>query len=194
MDWTGNKSSAFSCIGAVNYRKGDRQIDDYYATEPLATRLLLERETFSKAILEPACGGGHMSEVLKEHGYIVVSSDLVDRGYKGTVVKDFFEITSCEGMDIITNPPYKYAAEFVEHSLDIQRTGGKVAMFLKLTFLEGKARKKLFEKYPFKTLYVSSGRLHCGKNGNFVGVGNAVAYGWYVWEKGFTGKPCIEWI
>ena len=101
-------------------------------------------------------------------------------------------------MDIITNPPYKYAKEFVEHALDISVDGVKVAMFLKLTFLEGKARKKLFEKYPPKTVYVSSARLQCAKNGDFEkygkGVGTAVAYGWYVWEKGFNGKPTIEWI
>ena len=45
---------------------------------------------------------------------------------------------------------------------------------------------------------VSSARLQCAKNGDFEkfgkGVGTAVAYGWYVWEKGFTGKPTIEWI
>ena len=71
-------------------------------------------------------------------------------------------------------------------------------MFLKLTFLEGKARKLLFEKYPPKVVYVSSARLQCAKNGDFEkygkGVGTAVAYGWYIWQKGFTGEPVIRWI
>ena len=43
--------------------------------------------------------------------------------------------------DIITNPPYKYAKEFVEKSLELIREGGKVAMLLKLTFLEGQKRQ-----------------------------------------------------
>lgn len=68
-------------------------------------------------------------------------------------------------------------------------------MFLKLTFLEGKKRKELFKKYPPKTIYVSSGRLGCAKNGLFAThLNNAIAYAWYVWEKGFTGDPIVKWI
>ena len=197
-DWKGNAKSVFVCNGASNHTEDERQAEDYYATEPKATQLLLDREKFSSDIWECACGGGHMSEVLKRNGYAVVSSDLFDRGYKGTQIIDFLEETDINTMDIITNPPYKYAKDFVEHALDISADGVKVAMFLKLTFLESKSRKALFEKYPFKTLYVSSERLQCAKNGDFEkygkGVGTAVAYGWYVWEKGFVGKPTIEWI
>ncbi|MCQ2609110.1 MAG: hypothetical protein MJ197_10550 [Bacteroidales bacterium] len=129
-------------------------------------------------------------------GYEVTSTDLINRGY-GVSGIDFLK-TEKNNKDIITNPPYKYAAEFVEHALDISENGTKVAMFLKLTFLEGKARKKLFEKYPPKVVYVSSSRLQCAKNGDFEkygkGVGTAVAYAWYVWEKGYTGDTIIKWF
>jgi hypothetical protein len=132
---------------------------------------------------------------LSRGGYLVYSTDLVDRGYEGTIFKDFLKYASGNSMDIITNPPYKYAKEFVEHALDISIYGVKVAMFLKLTFLEGKARKKLFKKYPPKIVYVFSNRIKCAKNGNFAKTGSsAVAYAWFVWEKGFNGKPTIEWI
>lgn len=197
MDWTGNAKSVFVCNGASNHTEDERQIDDFYATEPKATRLLLGKEKFSEYVWEPACGKGHMSEVLKQGGYIVLSSDLIYRGYEGTVLLDFLKETKTNTKDIITNPPYKYAKDFVEHALEISEDGVKIAMFLKLTFLESKSRKSLFEKYPFKTLYVSSERLHCAKNGDFEKYGKkgtAVAYGWYVWEKGFQGKPTIEWI
>lgn len=50
--------------------------------------------------------------------------------------------------DILTNPPYKYAKEFIEHAMTIIPDGRKVFMFLKLQFLEGKARGELFKKYP----------------------------------------------
>ena len=100
--------------------------------------------------------------------------------------------------DIITNPPYKIAKEFVEHSLAIAETGSKVAMFLKLTFLEGKERRKMFDKYPPKVVYVASGRLQCAKNGDFetfsAGVGTAVAYAWYIWEKGYSGDTVLRWF
>lgn len=197
-DWTGNSKSIFTCHGASNHTEEERQIDDYYATEPKATELLLERETFTEQVWECACGGGHMAEVLKNNGYKVFSSDIVNRGYLDTYIINFLEHNEQNNFDIITNPPYKFAKEFVEHALNISEPGVKVAMFLKLTFLEGKARKKLFEKYPPKKVYVSSARLQCAKNGDFEkygkGVGTAVAYGWYIWEKGFDGKPIIEWI
>ena len=98
--------------------------------------------------------------------------------------------------DIVTNPPYKYAKEFAEHALELLPDGGKCAMFLKLQFLEGKARRKLFEKYPPRTVYVSSSRLHCAKNGDFAAYQNksCITYAWFVWEKGFAGEPVIRWI
>lgn len=34
--------------------------------------------------------------------------------------------------DILTNPPYKYAKEFIEHAMTIIPDGRKVFMFLKL--------------------------------------------------------------
>ena len=52
-------------------------------------------------------------------------------------------------------------------------------MFLKVQFLEGKARRKLFEKYPPKCVYVSSSRILCAKNAMFDekrADGSAVAY------------------
>lgn len=69
-------------------------------------------------------------------------------------------------------------------------------MFLKLQFLEGKARRKLFRKYPPKVVYVSTGRLRCAMNGDFerYANSNAVTYAWFVWVKGFTGDPIIRWI
>ena len=176
----------------------ERHSEDYYATEPKALELLLEQEEFSKTVWEPAVGGGHLAEVLKSHGYNVVCSDIVDRGYENTMLIDFFKDGYNMGCDIITNPPYKYAKEFVEKALELVGSGGKVAMFLKLTFLESKKRRELFEKYPPKVIYVSSSRLQCAKNGDFAtykqGVGTAVAYAWFVWEDGWQGEPVVRWL
>lgn len=194
-DWIGNYNSIYKTIGASNHTEEEREKNDYYATDPKAIEHLLKREKFSNVVWECACGEGHMSDALKQGGYSVHSTDLVDRGYEGTEIIDFLTYNSKNALDIITNPPYKYAKEFVEHALDISADGVKVAMFLKLTFLEGKARKKLFEIHPPKTVYVFSNRIKCAKNGNFAETGSsAVAYAWFVWEKGFNGKPTIEWI
>lgn len=197
-DWIGNSNSIYKTLGASNHTDKERQNEDYYATTPKAAELLLELETFSPNIWECACGEGHLSKVFESKGYKVRSSDLMDRGF-GEIETDFLGIDNLEWSgDVITNPPYKYAQEFVEKALQIIPIGNKVAMFLKLQFMEGKGRKKLFLKNPPKTIYVSSSRLMCAKNAEFekmvAGGGSAVAYAWYVWEKGFVGTTALKWF
>ncbi len=138
---------------------------------------------------------GHLSEVLKNRGlYDIVSSDIANRGYG--YVKDFLSVNKNElELDILTNPPYKYAEKFVKHALDIQANGYYTIMFLKIQFLEGQARKKLFEKYPPKYVYVNSARQLCAMNGEFDKYkATAICYCWFVWQKGFKGEPTIRWI
>ena len=196
-DWTGNSNSIYKTLGASNHTDKERQAEDFYATEPRAAELLLELEEFDGNIWECACGQGDLSKVFEKAGYKVLSTDLVDRGY-GTGGVDFLKCNEVFNGDIISNPPYKYAKEFVEHALKLVPDGHKVAMFLKLQFLEGKARRELFEEYPPKTVYVASGRLLCAKNGDFEGMraggGSAVAYAWYVWEKGYAGDTIFKWF
>lgn len=87
------------------------------------------------------------------------------------------------------------AMEFAQRALDSVQVGKKVAIFLKLQFLEGKARKQFFLKNPPKTIYVCSSRLNCVMNGEFEKYKSSViAYAWFVWEKGFKGDPIIKWI
>ena len=195
-DWTGGTTSIYATHGASNHSIGDRVELDYYATDPAAVEALLEREEFGGPIWEPACGAGHISEYLINSGFRVYSTDIVDRGYfrqKGTF--DFLQEDRAFFGDIITNPPYKYAAEFVEHALELITAGGKVAMFLKLTFLEGAKRKALFDKYPPKIIYVFRNRIDCWKNGiEPEKPSKAVCYAWFVWEFGYTGRPAIDWI
>lgn len=192
--------SVFAPLGASNHSTYEREKNDFYATDPKALELLLEIEGFSHFVWECACGKGHLSEVLKKYGHDVKSSDLIDRGYVGTIVQDFFSITKEDvqkdcARDIITNPPYSRGMDFVKHALDISEDGTKIAMFLKVQFLEGQARRKLFEEHPPKIIYVSSGRLLCARNGDFQDFkSSAIAYAWYIWEKGYTGDTVIKWF
>ena len=193
-DWTGNKVSLFKTIGASNHCDHERQSEDYYATEPKATKWLMKLEKFKGPILEPSCGEGHISEQLIKGGYQVISRDLVNRGYGE--VADFLSIDNMAwNGDIITNPPYKYGQEFVEKALQIIPEGYKVAMFLKLQFLEGKHRRVMFDVTPPKRIWVSTSRLKCAMNGEFDKMtGSAASYAWFVWEKGFHGDTIIKWF
>lgn len=185
-------SNTMRTLGTSTHALEGRENDDYYATDPKAVKLLLEKEKFNSIVFEPSCGEGHISRVLLDNGYAVKSSDLINRGFGE--VQDFFETDEFNG-DIITNPPYKMALDFVKHSLNIIPEGNKVAMFLKLQFIEGKARKEFYKNNPPKKIYVSSGRLICAKNGEFEKyTSSAVAYAWFIWEKGYKGSPKIDWI
>ena len=171
----------------------ERERADYYATDPKVTEALLELELFDKRIWEPACGGGHIAEVLKKHGYEVYASDLYDHGY-GDIGLDFLMQDERWGGDIVTNPPFSMATEFVWKALDLVPDGNKVAMFLKLTFLEGVRRRELFVEHPPKTVYVSVSRVSCWNGGVEAKNSSAVAYAWFVWEKGYKGDSRIKWF
>ena len=83
----------------------------------------------------------------------------------------------------------------MQKAIDLIPNGNKVAMLLKLQFLEGQARRKFFNENPPKTVYVSSTRLKCAINGDFEKFkSGAMAYAWFVWVKGFKGDPIIKWI
>ena len=198
MKENSNKESIYKMLGASNHTEEERQKEDYYATDPIAVELLLDLETFNKDVWECACGEKHLSNVLEKRGFNVRSSDIIKR-CDDIEEYDFLKKENIEwNGDIITNPPYKYAEEFIYKALQIIPTGNKVAMFLRLQFLEGKKRKQLFTNFPPSKVLISSSRIICAKNADFEkmkqGGGSAVAFAWFIWEKGFQGDPIIKWF
>jgi hypothetical protein len=184
-----NDKSVFKTLWSSSHTEWEREKNDYYATDPSAGRFLLELEKFNN-VLEPACWEWHLSKVFEIAGIKVTSSDIVDRWYWW--VKWFAEYDYWWG-DIVTNPPYKYAQEFVEHALSITLPWAKIAMFLKLQFLEWKKRKKFFLQNPPKIIYVSSSRIKCAMNGDFdLYPSSAVAYARYVWINWYFGDPVVK--
>lgn len=174
----------------------NRESQDFYPTPPYATLKLLEKEIFTGSIYEPACGDGAISKILKENypEQKVLSTDLFDRGYGEKTDIDFltYDYGEFHPNNIITNPPYKFAQEFVQRSLEVANS--KVAMLLKLNFLEGQKRYELFKSTPLKKVYIFSKRLSFDK-GDEKGKGNGVlAYAWYVWEHGYNDAPTIDWL
>lgn len=190
----GNLNKVFTTLGASNHASEDRQAEDFYATDPIAMVKLLEIEKFNQNIWECASGENHLVAPLVEAGYSVRSSDLIKRT-DTTEQLDFLQCNDSWDGDIITNPPYKYAQQFVEKGMDVISDGNRIALFLKLQFLEGKKRRELFNKYPPKVVYVSSSRIKCAKNGDFDKYdSSAIAYAWFIWEKGYTGETVIKWF
>ena len=202
-DWTGNYNSTWKMLGASNHTDKERESDDYYATDPISIDKLLTVERPHANIWECAAGEGHLSKRLSENGFNVFSTDIKERSYTLNGICDFLaldpQIKPFNGVfDIITNPPYKYATEFVLKALEILPNGGNCYMFLKLSFLEGKRRREqLFSKRAPRNIYVFSERMVCAKNGDFESmkhIGSAVAYAWFVWTKGEYKAPIVEWL
>jgi hypothetical protein len=181
-----------------NSRLG-RSASDFYPTPKDAVRQLLDKETFFGTIWECACGKGDISDVLKERGYTVKSSDINDYGY-GVSGVDFLNASSLREHDfnpvenIVTNPPFNLSLEFIVQAKLFARH--KIAMFLKTTFLEGAKRYEMFQdkEFPLRTVYQFSKRVSFGKAEGTHKNGGMIAFAWFVWERGYVGKPTIEWI
>lgn len=186
-----NKIS-LSIVGSSR-KNGEREKDDFYPTPPYAVEALLKRELFTGSIAEIACGKGDISEVFKKHGFNVYSSDIIYRGYE-CEVKDFLTHEFEYFDNIVTNPPYKNSLDFVLKAKKVATK--KIAMFLKTVWLESESRKEMFQDQEFalKTVYQFSKRVSLSKNDIKMKNSGMIAYAWYVWEKGYKGKPTIEWI
>lgn len=173
---------------------------DYYPTQPWVTRALLGHVYIGPAtIWEPACGGGHMSEVLKGiDGADVFSSDVFDHGYPDAQVLDFLTCPDRHPDWIITNPPFKknLSVLFAKRALSLATEG--VALLNRLTWLEGGRRyNELFRDHPPSKIIILTERVGFDVGTCDVGRGGMMPYAWYVWETKDTlrtdSRTEIEW-
>lgn len=179
-------------VTGVAIDRANREKDDFYPTPPEGVHGLLMKEQFNGDIWEPACGDGAISRVLERWGYKVIATDLVDRGH-GTPRIDFLMEQKSLAPNIVTNPPFKMVAPFIRTALRLST--GKVAMLLRLACLEGTERRKIYDESPLARVWVFSRRLTM-KRGGYEGgeTGGMLAFAWFVWEHGYTGKPTLGWI
>lgn len=189
--------SHIKTLGSSNHTEEARESNDYYATYPADFSIFLDKIKedgiiLKQTIWEPACGQGHISTALYNRGYDVYSSDLIDRGYGEELDYLSTSKVSWKG-DIITNPPFKLSSEFIFKSMNLLDDGGYLMLLLPLRYLETKARYRLFQRYMPRYVYAYSYRINIGKGGIFEG-GNAVAYAWFVWEKGNEKETVIRFI
>lgn len=170
---------------------------DYFPTPPWATRALMEhvikgrlnRATdFRFALWEPACGEGHIAEVLREYNDAVFATDVFDYGYGDKCDVDFLDCDDPNGIDwIVTNPPFGDKTEsFVLRAIEFAREG--VAMFVRLQWLESIGRyENIFRGNPPTLIAFFAERVNLCK-GRWDPTGTtATAYIWLVWIKG--AKP-----
>lgn len=203
QDWTGNKKSTYGQLAASNHSDNTRQTHDLYCTHPEALRTFLDAyvrrdgNTLSKKVWENASGLFHLVNELKKQGYNVTASDAWDYG-TGATIKDFLEDSPLEdmtGVDILSNPPYKYCNVWTRRGLEVLEPGQRMFLLVKIQYLETLARREIFDSEPPKFVYIYSKRQLCAMNGNFENyASSAVCYAWVVFEKGWQGDTVVKWI
>jgi hypothetical protein len=164
---------------------------DFYETPAWATEELLKREKFNGIILEPCSGAGAISKVL-ERQYQVQSQDIQTAEYIYGDRGVNFLTWDGEVDNIVTNPPYNLSEKIIWKALEVSRK--KVAVIMKLAFLESEKRYRLFTTTPFKKVYVFCKRVQMYPHGQSGPKSGTIAYAWYVWDKDYIGKPTLDWI
>ena len=87
-----------------------RKAFDYYPTPASLVNELGRRLDWGPCqFWEPCNGGGHLSNSLEKLGYDPIRTD-VQTG------KDFFDFDGALHDSLITNPPFRYIREFIDHA------------------------------------------------------------------------------
>lgn len=176
----------------------NREANDFYATNPKCVVDVLERLNLESdlKVLEPCAGNGHMAKILKNNFADVKTNDLIQRDYPLDSVGDFLNDYIIDDVDVvITNPPFKYAKQFIEKSLNEINDDGKVIMFARLQLLEGKSRKELNIKHLEK-VFVYTYRVNTAKNGDereFL-KSSSMCFAWFVYSNNKNSETIIEFI
>lgn len=171
---------------------------DYFPTPPWATRALVESVlrhlgvTNLESAFDPACGEGHIAEVLCEYvkPEYVFASDIFAYGYgKAGSKYDYLNpLNIMSGPDwVITNPPFGDKTEmFVLRAIKDACVG--TAMFVRLQWLESIGRyENIFRDFPPTLIAFFAERVNLCKGRWDPDGTTATAYIWLVWIK--DAKP-----
>ena len=155
-----------------------RRASDFYPTPPEVTVALLKflRLPTQTHIWEPACGDGRMVKAMEAMGYTVTGTDI-RTGY------DFLSEPPMLCDWIITNPPFRLAADFIRRCAE---HGKPFALLLKTQFWNAAKRYKLFwEITPTRILPLTW-------RPDFTGKGQAMMdMAWCVWDLAPRSTTCF---
>jgi len=197
------KDDVYKILGASNHSLTERAKNDFYTTPRVAIdKLLAELDKLNiklpKCIIEPGVGTGSIALPLAEKGHFIFGFDIENRGFPNTNIADWLTVNQrpdgIAELAIVANFPYNNIQAHTEHSLSLLKDGEYLIELAKIQFLEGKARREMFDKNPPKYVLVFSERIKCLANGENSGGSSAICFCWYIFQKGFKELPRIDWI
>jgi hypothetical protein len=188
----------------MNQRHEAHDSLDDFPTPPWAVRALCEYVLPTKVLKsltcwEPACNRGYMARPLREYFHEVLATDIHNYGWDGQErVADFlFERPQADSHDvnaIITNPPFRLAAQFAFHALTVWKPDIS-ALLVRTNFLEGKERfETLFTPHPPATVAQFVERVPMVKGRYDQDASTATSYAWIVWKRGWSSGTKFQWI
>lgn len=176
------------------YKSGDL---DFFIEPSWAVDLLLDTEPFPGGVWDPACGSGTIVKACQARGMAAVGSDIADRGFGG--VQDFLApaVDFDNVGNIICNPPYGIAADFIVRALSV--ASRKVAMLVQSKFPYSQRRHALFTACPPARLYFLSTRPSMPPGemllaGTVKATGGKLDYCWLVYDRAHSGPTTAHWL
>jgi len=174
---------------------------DDFPTPPWATRALIEHVLDDAGfgprdhVWEPACNRGYMARPLAEYCAFVRCTDIHDYGLPAASQEDFLMPlrTSADADWIITNPPFRLAAQFAERCRNLKPHKG-YALLVRSAFLEGVERyETLFKPHPPAIIAQFVERVPMVKGRHDPTASTATSYTWLVWLRG-SRETKFTWI
>lgn len=171
--------------------------DAYFTRDPRAVPALFlglpELTQMASGFYEPFCGGGHIAEDVRELGFAVFASDLVDYGYsRQSWQVNFFDVEAMPiGFNAIcSNLMYMRGQvdRAIMHALELLPEGGTLSLLLNHRFDAAKTRVPLFQA-PHSGFYarvVLPFRLWWFEVTE-ESEDPAKDHSWFVWVKGYQG-------
>lgn len=181
---------------SLNNASKKRKESDFYETPYCLTETFLSADLSWEDLptLDPCCGKGAIGKVLLDEGLSV--GNLIEHD----IDKDGIDFLSYQNPcpQIISNPPYSLANEFILHAKEIATE--RFAFLLPLSYLQGSKRYNTIwkdETYPLHRVYVFNRFPMMGlplREDGMLEKTGMMALAWYVWENSPKNWPEIRWL
>lgn len=174
-----------------------RDPDDWYIEPQWCDDALFAAEPFNGCIVDPCCGTGRILDAARRAGYQTYGFDIKDRKRNPAHAFILGNCFECDDVhdNIVSNPPYLYDDEFLK--LALARSSFKTAVLLRAQWANAGTRSRWLQTLPLKRVLALSPRpsmppgavIMAGINPS----GGKQDFSWFVFERGYTGKPEFGW-